>query len=133
MEYFIQERIAGPTDYTKAYLKNNEMVRTAVVKGYDSAVARYEEIRDDFPLSEAFVDSRGRRLFKRGDYRGAIEVFRFNVFAFPNSSGAYESLGEAYMMSGDSENAIKRYRQALKIDPTSESALKGLEELGAGE
>jgi|GEM_PF-6005394 len=133
LEYFIQERITGETDFTKTYLKNSKMVRIVVLDGYESAIKKYNEIREDFRLLEVFINSRGYQLLNKGKYEKAIRLFQFNLAAFPNSSSAHASLAEEYMKMGDNENAIKYYKRALEINPSSESAIEALKELGAGE
>jgi tetratricopeptide (TPR) repeat protein len=105
------------------------MIRIALRDGYDAAVRRYKAFPRDIELSEDFINRRGNLLLRSGGYEKAIALFRFSVFAFPNSSTANESLGSAYVMAGDKENARKYYTRALELDPESESArdaLRGL-------
>jgi D-alanyl-D-alanine carboxypeptidase len=130
LEYFIQEQIAGETEFTKALLTNNEMVRITVLEGYESAVEKYNAVRDDIPLSEDIINGRGHQLLRKGRYDKAIGLFRFNVFVFPNSSNANASLAGAYMTAGDNENAIKYYKRTLEINPESEGAIAALKKLG---
>jgi D-alanyl-D-alanine carboxypeptidase len=129
LEYFLMERIAGETEFTKTILKNYEMIRIALRDGYDAAVRRYKAFPRDIELSEGFINRRGNLLLRSGGYEKAIALFRFSVFAFPNSSTANESLGSAYVMAGDKENARKYYTRALELDPESESARDALRDL----
>ena len=52
----------------------------------------------------------------------AIEIFKLNVEAYPQSSNVYDSLGEAYMVKGDGEQAIMNYEISLKLDPNNSNA-----------
>jgi Flp pilus assembly protein TadD len=47
----------------------------------------------------------------------AIEVFKLNVEAFPESANVYGSLAEAYMNNGNKELAITHYKKALEVIP----------------
>jgi tetratricopeptide (TPR) repeat protein len=81
-------------------------------------------------LYESAISSRGYVLLGRRKYKKAIDLFTFNIFAFPNSSHAYDSLAEAYLRMVDKDNAIKYYKKALEINPEFESSIKALKELG---
>jgi tetratricopeptide (TPR) repeat protein len=61
----------------------------------------------------------------------AIEVFKLNAEAYPESANVYDSLAEAYAAAGNKEAAIENYRKALKIDPSLESAKAALASMGA--
>jgi tetratricopeptide (TPR) repeat protein len=59
----------------------------------------------------------------------AIEIFKFNVELFPESSNVYDSLGEAFMKSGDNKNAIKNYQKSLELNPDNNNAKEMLKNL----
>lgn len=56
----------------------------------------------------------------------AIEIFKFNTVAFPNSANAFDSLGEAYLKAGNKELAILNFEKSLKLNPKNENAEKML-------
>jgi cytochrome c-type biogenesis protein CcmH/NrfG len=56
----------------------------------------------------------------------AIEVFKLNVEAFPESANTYDSLGEAYMKAGQKELAIKSYAKSLELNPNNRNAVDQL-------
>ena len=62
----------------------------------------------------------------------AIEVFKLNREAYPQSWNAYDSLGEAYMISGDKEMAIRNYRKSLELNPQNTNAVEKLKKLLGG-
>ena len=47
----------------------------------------------------------------------AVEVFKLNVEAYPDSFNLYDSLVEAYMNRGDRDLAIKNYEKSLEVKP----------------
>jgi tetratricopeptide (TPR) repeat protein len=59
----------------------------------------------------------------------AIEGFKLNVEAYPQSANVYDSLGEAYLLRGDKEKAIENYQKSLNLDPKSENAKEVLKKL----
>ena len=65
--------------------------------------------------------------FFRGDKtKDAIEIFKLNVQAYPNSSNVYDSIGEAYMMDGNKEEAILKLQKSLELNPGNDNAVKCL-------
>jgi cytochrome c-type biogenesis protein CcmH/NrfG len=59
----------------------------------------------------------------------AIEIFKLNTEAYPQSSNVWDSLGEAYMNKGNKELAIKNYGKALELDPSNTNAAAILKRL----
>lgn len=68
-------------------------------------------------VQENFINMLGYYLVGQKRMKEAIEVFKLNVAAYPNSGNTYDSLAEAYMNSGDKERAIEFYRKAIEVEP----------------
>jgi cytochrome c-type biogenesis protein CcmH/NrfG len=66
---------------------------------------------------------------QKKELAAAIEVFKWNVEAYPQSANVYDSLGEAYAAHGDMQLAIESYQKALTINPQMESSQKALQAL----
>jgi len=47
----------------------------------------------------------------------ALELFRLNVYLYPESANAFDSLGEIYTEPGNKKSAVEHYRQSLKLNP----------------
>jgi tetratricopeptide (TPR) repeat protein len=64
---------------------------------------------------ETIVNVIGYEHLQEGDNKGAIEIFKLNSTAFPNSPNTYDSLSDALIADGQSEAAIQSSETALKL------------------
>jgi tetratricopeptide (TPR) repeat protein len=78
---------------------------------------------------EAPVNTLGYRLMEMKRLEQAIEIFKLNVEAFPQSANTYDSLGEAYMNAGNKELAIRNYEKAVELDPSNQNAVQIIKRL----
>jgi CubicO group peptidase (beta-lactamase class C family) len=129
----VKHAIGGGKDLGLAYLNYTlydapSMVFARAIKndGIEKAVKLFHELRKKDPdgLSESAVNSLGYTLLNSKKIAEAIEIFKLNVEAFPDSANVYDSLAEAYMKNGDSELAIKYYKKTLEIIPKDTKADK---------
>jgi tetratricopeptide (TPR) repeat protein len=98
------------------------------------AAKRFREFKAD-PVNaylnvEGIMNTFGYQLMGTNHLDQAIEIFRLNVEAYPQSSNVYDSLGEAYMNKGNKELAIKNYQKAFDLDPSNTNALATVKKLG---
>jgi tetratricopeptide (TPR) repeat protein len=101
-------------------------------EGIKNGLAYYDSLKTDsrnYDFSEPQLNSLGYRLLSDKKYKEAVEIFKLNTVAFPESSNAFDSLGEAYYHAGDIPTAIKCYEKALEIDPTNLSSINMLKKL----
>jgi tetratricopeptide (TPR) repeat protein len=131
LEYYIREKINGETDFTRSYLLTKRMIRTIELSGHSAAVEEYERSPGDVQLYEELVNARGYWSLQKNKCVRAIELFKFNVTAFPKSDNAHDSLAEAYLKTGNNKMAIQHYKKALELEPGLESASEALKKLGA--
>jgi len=103
--------------------------------GIETAVKKYRELKSqpsgDYFFDEESFNALGYRLLGQGKVKEAIEIFKLNVEAYPESWNVYDSLGEAYMVHGDKDLAVKNYKKSLELNPQNNNAkamLKRLEE-----
>ena len=59
----------------------------------------------------------GYKLINDNKLNKAVDVFKLNVQAFPESSNAYDSLAEAYMLQKKWDLATENYKKSLKLNP----------------
>jgi tetratricopeptide (TPR) repeat protein len=108
--------------------------------------AKLRRMRKNDPNAQLFdenlVNVLGYEHLEQGDKKGAIEIFKLNVFAYPASANVYDSLSDGYMADGEKALArenVEKSLQVLEKDTTTseemrkmirESAAKKLKELG---
>lgn len=105
----------------------NEAVMDKVSEGgvgwLKKALSERERVAPESTLfQEAFINALGYRLLGRNRTKEAIEVFKFNVEAYPRSANTYDSLAETYLAVGEKKLAIEYYRKALEVDPNYPNA-----------
>ncbi|EZH76009.1 hypothetical protein ATO12_04260 [Aquimarina atlantica] len=125
--FYIQKTLAGSTPMTDSYFYTKKVVRSCFEKNFEYAKNMIKDTVEK--LSERDLNSKGYEMIKRGDYKKAIQLFKLEVYAFPESYNAYDSLGEAYMKNGDTEKAITSYEKSLKLNPKNENAKEKLKVL----
>jgi tetratricopeptide (TPR) repeat protein len=104
-------------------------------KDITSAISQYHDLKtnqaDAYDFSEPELNMLGYRLLAMKKMKEAIEVFKLNVEAYPQSSNVYDSLAEVYMMNGDKELSIKNYKRSLELNPQNTNAVEMLKKLNA--
>ena len=87
-------------------------------------------------FDEGLVNGIGYEHLQDGDNKGAIEIMKLNVSAFPNSANVYDSLSDAYLADGQKDLARENAKKALQKLATDTSAneafRKGIQESAEG-
>lgn len=104
--------------------------------GIEAMVAEHRAFKSNPATSAVFteteVNALGYQVMAAGQLPAAIEIFKLNAEAYPNSWNVYDSLGEAYMNFGNKELAIESYEKSLQINPGNTNAVAMLEKLRGG-
>jgi len=83
-------------------------------------------------FSEGLVNVLGYEHLQEGDTKGAVEILKLNVTAYPNSPNVYDSLSDAYLADGQKDLARENAKKALQLlasDTTDDEELrKGIRE-----
>jgi dienelactone hydrolase len=64
---------------------------------------------------EVFANLVGYEHVQLGDTKGAVEIMRLNVAAYPASPNAYDSLSDAYLADGQKDLALQNAKKALEL------------------
>jgi tetratricopeptide (TPR) repeat protein len=112
---------------------SDSMMEALQANDVEGAKKLFREYRNDpanaYLTPEATVNTLGYRLMELKRIAQAIEVFKLNVEAFPQSANVYDSLGEAYLNAGQNELALKNYEKAVELDPTNANAAQIVKKL----
>lgn len=103
-------------------------------RGYEQAIEVFKELKSKNvgfqPLESDLNDWAYRMLNGGGKPKEALEIFKLNVFLYPNSANVYDSVAEAYEANGNRELAISNYKRSLELDPKNTNAAQQLKRLG---
>jgi tetratricopeptide (TPR) repeat protein len=102
-------------------------------RGYERAIEVYQELKrknSDFQPTEIDLNDWAYRMLNGGGKpKEALEIFKLNVFLYPESANVYDSVAEAYETNGERELAIKNYKRSLELDPKNTNAIQQLRKL----
>lgn len=112
-----------------------EMVMTTHEEGVEAAVARFEELRENYDNAGAYdfreqeMNVVGEELATEGHHEDAIVVFQLNAERFPESSLPWAGMGDSYEALGQIDKAIEAYEKAVEISPNQGFLARRLAEL----
>ena len=115
------------------FLNGAEFFQVLNTQGVEKSVELFSQKRKQdnkwIPFSETRMNILGYQYLQSGKMEEAIELFKLNVLAYPESANTYDSLGEAYMIKGDKELAIQNYKKSLELNPDNQNAVQKLKQL----
>jgi CubicO group peptidase (beta-lactamase class C family) len=102
-------------------------------KGIEAAIAEYRDLKAKqaatYDFGENELNQLGYQLMRTDKVKEAVEIFKLNVEAYPQSSNTYDSLGEAYMNLDQRELAVTNYKKSLELNPKNTNAVEKLKRL----
>ena len=135
----ITEAMGGPQpafawlDYDTYNSPGRRLRKAIEAQGIEAAIKQYRASIIENPeanrVKEGPMNSLGYQYLRSKKVKEAIEIFKLNVEAFPNSSNVYDSLGEAYMEGGNKELAIQNYKKSIELNPNNTSGIEILKKL----
>jgi len=95
------------------------LLKAIQAQGIERAVSLYQDLKqnefDRYNFGESELNTLGLYLLANDQAHEAIEVFKQNLVAYPNSWKAHDGLGQAYRMSGDNNRAIQDFEQGRQL------------------
>ena len=61
------------------------------------------------------MNALGYEHIQARDTKGAVEIMKLNVDAYPESPNAHDSLADAYLANGQKELAMENAKKALEL------------------
>jgi len=104
----------------------SEIIKDGGIESLHASLIKIKKPGSDIYFDEMFINRIGYNWMNMGHISEAIEVFKLNVEAFPQSFNVYDGLGEAYFKNGDTKNAIINYKKSLELNPGNNNAEKML-------
>lgn len=115
-------------EYDGPYPVIRKLIET---EGTEAGIKKYREWKAAEPgkFKERMLNEMGYYFLGKKMNAEAIDVFKLNVEAYPDSANVYDSLGEAYMKNGNKESAIKNYEKSVRLNPDNKSGIDALKKL----
>jgi tetratricopeptide (TPR) repeat protein len=101
-------------------------------QGYDHASEIARECKQNdtsFAMPESDVNDLACILLGKGMKSEAIDIFKYNLAAHPNSADAYEGLAEGYDDAGQKELALENFKKSAALNPNNSYAADRIKKL----
>ncbi|ATC96913.1 serine hydrolase domain-containing protein [Pseudoalteromonas tunicata] len=124
--YFPEMRAENGWGLSKDLFKLFQGMKT---HGFEQAIALAEKMRSNAQFEVQEINLLGYQYVTNGKLDKALEIFKLNVYLFPENANAYDSLGETYASLGKIGEAIKNYQKVLELLPNNQNAVNQLKKL----
>ena len=126
--------VAGPGRYRGSIA--GELYKVLQEGDADAALARYDELKRDYPDEYPFQSNHlvrvGSWLLEKNRTADAIKMFERYTVEFPRTASGYDRLGEAYVRAGEKELAIQSFEKVVELNPRDVYAAEMLKRLRGG-
>lgn len=95
--------------------------------GYGNAidfVKKEKKANPDFNPQEVELNNWAYRMMTTNHKKEALEIFKLNVYLFPDSWNVYDSYGEVLLKTGDKNKGIEMYKKSIELNPDNENGKK---------
>lgn len=104
-------------------------------RDYDHASEIVRDLKQkntSFKLPESDVNDLAFIYLGKGMKNAALNIFKYNLEANPNSADAYDGLAEGYDDMGEKELAIKNFKKSVELNPKNSYAADRIKKLESG-
>ncbi|MGH6909101.1 MAG: serine hydrolase [Phenylobacterium sp.] len=119
-----KQMLAGDSDAIRDYRFTRHLADIIARDGVAAGQAAYDARPAGLKARESVIDVLGLKALHKGRPDAALALLRFNLLAFPDSSGAVWSYAEASRIAGRRDAALAAYRDYLKREPGDADAAK---------
>ena len=101
-------------------------------QGFEKAIEVVSEEKKknpEFQPGENDLNDWGYRLMSKGQDKEAQEIFKLNIYLYPQSWNTYDSYGEVLLKNGQKEEGIKMYKKSIEMNPDNQNGKKVLERI----
>lgn len=110
--------------------RTGDLYSAIVREGIESAIEQYRQMkRNEIDFTESELNTLGYQLLGIKKIAAAIEIFKLNVEAYPESFNVYDSLAEAYMVSQNDSLALENYKKSLELNPQNVNAKRMIDKI----
>ncbi|PKK83021.1 MAG: hypothetical protein CVT49_10785 [candidate division Zixibacteria bacterium HGW-Zixibacteria-1] len=110
-----------------------EFVNIIRNEGSARGVELFEKFRLQDPdyriFREVMMNALGYEMLQSNRLDDAVQIFRLNTIAYPNSANCWDSYADALTASGDNDGALKCYEQVMKVLPGDTAIDPGMKEI----
>ena len=116
--------------------KADSLLKAAAAQGMTKTLSEFRTLAVDstssvYKIRAGMLSATATKLMHRGDYAGAVEVFRLASELEPSADWAHAGLGEAYLMTGKRAEAVASFEKALAADSLNTVAFEYLRQINA--
>jgi len=116
-----------------SFAKGQQFISLILARDIKAVTRLFHEAQKNggeiFPTQRYVFDSLGHKLLREKSVEEAIEIFKLNIEANPQSASVHNSLAEAFLEQGDKGAAIKCYEKSLELNPNDAAVKEKLAKL----
>lgn len=119
----IKRELAGSTPSIDNFFYTKDIIKTVSNYGYENAIKEIENHDKKYTLKENLIERYGYKLLFEKKYTQAVDLFKLNLHAFPNSAYGYYNISEAYRISNQKKETLEFLKLYIEKEPEDKDAV----------